>query len=188
MIAYSINKNIRETVNFFMAIASVSAIIAIQKWFTLFDIQVAVPSSFALYGLFSFVFDKYLWKISLIRRIHGIPNLNGVWEGAIAKSKDDLFLDYKVKVEILQTWTKIQIEVIGEHTVSKLTSISMDIDHDTRKRIKYIYEVLPEKEGNGQNLRGEGCQNLTLESENKLKGAYFSSKLRKGFMSVERQG
>ena len=187
MLNYSINSDIRQKIIFFLAILSAGTGTLLGVLISDLSFKISIPSAFAIFGIYFWVFDNFLWKIPLIKSIHRIPNLNGKWTGNIKRSVDgQVYIDLPIKAEIQQTWSKIQIEVIGTQTRSLVISLSMELSSDSRKFIDYIYEVKPTLEGDTENRRGEGCQNLILENNDLLSGRFFSSKLRKGTLILNR--
>jgi hypothetical protein len=44
---------------------------------------------FAIFGILLWLFDRYLWKWPLIRRVSGIPNLEGTWKGTLTRISSD---------------------------------------------------------------------------------------------------
>ena len=48
-----------------------------DRWMT--TVGTAVPVT-AFFGLLYLLFDRYLWKWSMFRRVLLVPDLNGVWE------------------------------------------------------------------------------------------------------------
>lgn len=58
-----------------------------------------------LYAILYYAFDKKMWKWKFIRKIYGIPDLNGKWEGKLNSSYSDV--DIKMNLEVEQTWSQI---------------------------------------------------------------------------------
>ncbi len=186
MINYSINTEIRRNIIFFLAVLSTATMGVIKAFFQSLNYEISIPSSFALFGFYFWLFDNYLWRIWILKKIHNIPDLSGEWEGEVTKPNEPHFDIYPVKAIIEQSWTKIQIEVVGKYTRSKLGSISMDLSTPARRCLDYIYSVKPTLEQNGENKRGEGCQSLLVENDKLLTGYYFTSKLRKGKLTLRK--
>ena len=187
MINFSINTEIRQKIIFFLAILSTATMSFITPFIKSLTYEITIPSSFAIFGFYFWLFDNYLWKIWPMRKIHNIPDLAGHWEGLITQPNDPDYIYYPVDAVIEQSWTKIQIEVVGKNTRSKLVSASMDLSVPTRRSLDFIYVVKPTIERNDENKRGEGYQCLLVENENLLSGYYFSSKLRKGKLTLKRK-
>jgi len=112
---YSVDSGERLYVVFYLAISSILAMAAVQLILNNFNLQ--IPwwfdgiSVFSFYGLFLFLFDKYLWKWQLTKlvRLVKVPNIAGIYEGTLTSSYDNFKNSIAIKVEIFQTWTKISI-------------------------------------------------------------------------------
>jgi hypothetical protein len=72
-----------------------------------------MPSLMGFYGLFYTVFDRWLWRAPIIRRIGlvKVPDLNGKWEGSTTSSFDEHRSHRAASIQILQTWTRIRIDL-----------------------------------------------------------------------------
>jgi len=72
-----------------------------------------MPSLMGFYGLFYTVFDRWLWRAPIIRRIGlvKVPDLNGKWEGSTTSSFDEHRGHRAASIQILQTWTRIRIDL-----------------------------------------------------------------------------
>ena len=67
------------------------------------------PSVMTFYGVFHTLFDRWLWKWSVLRKLGlvQVPNLNGQWTFQIASNYNGTELDASVRVN--QTWRSIQL-------------------------------------------------------------------------------
>ena len=188
MILYSINSEIRTRITFIVAILAVASVAGISRLLELLPFHIAVPSAFGLFGLYVWLFDRFVWRWPGVRSVHGVPDLNGEWEGTVRRIKPEVAAhDIPVTAVIQQTWTRIQVEVIGERTRSLVRSVSLDVEPMVRKSMIYIYDLRPRAESPEHNVRGEGCQELVLRDSNTLEGPYFSTHLRKGTMVLTRK-
>lgn len=97
------------------------------------------------WGLWA-IFNQFAWKIPILIRLHGIPNLNGVWSGAYESS----FLDDdgnpatgSAEVTIHQSFTAISIWTqFSESSESYAKTIGLtDCDVDNQKStLVFSYE------------------------------------------------
>lgn len=71
-----------------------------------------------IYSILSFLFEKWIWKFPGIRCMHGIPNLNGHWEGELRSSYSEESIP--MKLDVIQTWSEISFR----STFPKSTSSS----------------------------------------------------------------
>lgn len=112
---YATDSNERLHVALYLAICSVLLMTAIQWLLNLLNLQ--IPwwvdgiSVFGFYGLFLYLFDRYIWKWNLIQKIGlvKIPNIAGTYEGTLLTSFDGFKKPIQINVDVFQTWTKISV-------------------------------------------------------------------------------
>ncbi|MDP1558210.1 MAG: hypothetical protein Q8K59_13190 [Nitrosomonas sp.] len=139
---YSIDKHPKEKVLFFLALIAITAAPIIkglaEVLVSLLEVStgwssapvVAIP----VFGLFAglyFLFDKYLWKISWLRKVLLVPDLNGKWScdgHTNLKNAEPVGYDWKATISITQSWSKILIHLKTSQSESK--SISASIYHE----------------------------------------------------------
>jgi hypothetical protein len=63
----------------------------------------------AFYGALYALFDKYLWRDSLVCKLGlvRIPNLEGHWRGYLVTSFDGHVKRHHLMISIVQSWTQI---------------------------------------------------------------------------------
>lgn len=127
---YSIDKKGRETILYILVIVSVALSFMLKTLLSDICIQLAntikkatwladfadiiqstelIPNVIGVpvvYWALSSVFNKYLWKIKPLNKILGVPDMNGIWQGSLHSSHDDM--DYEMELDVKQTWTTIQ--------------------------------------------------------------------------------
>lgn len=199
MIPYSISTDVRAKVHFALAALAIAGMYALglashaaseilpPSLLTLSD-QVKLPSAFATYGILLWLFDKYIWRWRLFVMLHGIPDLNGQWEGTVDRQEGVAApVQRPVKAVIIQNWNTIEIEMEGTSSRSSAKSASMFLKDRASMEMMYCYAAVPKLSGTGENKYGEGLQNLklSLESSLVLSGRYFSSKHRGGFTTLK---
>lgn len=188
MTHYTINSDIRTKTTFAIAALSVLTIGALTRLLVILPFHLTLPSAFAIFGLYLWLFDRFIWRWPFIRSSHGIPYLAGEWSGHVSRAQSDGMASVvPLSAFVQQTWTRIQFEVVGEQSRSLIRSLSMDVAPIRRKSFVYVYELRPRAEAADRNIRGEGCQELVLVDDNNLEGPYFSSKLRKGTLTLKRK-
>lgn len=198
MVFYAANTDFRSKVQFLLAAAAILTVYSVHA--LLSNVQLAyqitwlshvtLPSAFALYASFVFVFDRYLWSWPLIRQLHGIPNLNGKWEGTLRRKPFNADEEIRAAhANITQTWSRIEIEYEGATVRSRVTSAAFYLREKASTELLYTYEVLPKTVGKGTASRGEGFQRFTLKESkghSVLSGLHFSSKFREGYVELTR--
>ena len=151
------------------------------------------PSVLGFYGLFYKLFDKYLWRIPLLRKfgLLKIPNLNGAWKGYVTSSFDEHSTKHEATLEINQTWRKLGIQFKTGSSVSN--SLSASILTEKLNEVVLSYEYLNEPRSNAKYTMHmhRGTAWLILKNDGKtLEGEYYTGRGRQthGAVSFERKG
>jgi len=142
------------------------------------------PSVIGFYGIFYAIFDKYLWRISVLQRIGlmKLPNLNGTWKGSITSSFDTHAIKYDATIEIRQSWARISINLRTQN--SKSHSLTAAILMENPSNIILSYEYLNEPISRAKTTMHihRGTARLTLICSGQvLEGEYYSGRDRQNF-------
>lgn len=184
MIHYATSSDVRTRIVVVLALAAFSTVAACDSFLVSLRLELSVPSAFTIFGAYAWIFDRVAWKWPIVCRSHGIPDLTGTWTGAALRADET---EYELILYIQQTWTKIQIEAVGDQTRSVASCVSFNLSTPARMSLQYIYEIRPNAEPKDRSVRGTGCQELILDSDRELSGPYFHSRAGKGRLSVVRQ-
>jgi len=147
-------------------------------------IKIAIKlASFSLiFVLLYLLFDKFLWKTTFIKKIHGIPDFNGKWEGNfISNRMDENSNNYTGSCNLIvkQTWGKISIVSNFEKSTSYSKSAYININGVDGITLSFDYNNKAEKTNDSNLKQHNGHNDFTyIESENKLRGNYFNDKNR----------
>lgn len=194
MILYALDTNIRTKIIAWIGIVaastSVFASIVVSKFPDSLPPLITAPSTIAIFGVFYYLFDNYLWKWKLFINIHGIPDINGEWEGVINRSDvitEETENDIPIIITVSQTWSKIDLilennddECCTGRTRSFARSATFNIQNPTVKLLRYIWEY----------EKAHGFSELRLRDDNgvkSLEGPYHSSANKKGYIQVEKK-
>lgn len=130
-------------------------------------------SFFISFELIFLIFDKWLWKLSFFNKLIKCPDISGKWEGTIKNPK---FPEINAKVEILQTWTKIIINLKTDTAKSKTTALTFFVEDSNNPELCYIYF---NKSTTKKLVSHGGTGVLTyVKDEDKLTGYYYTDKHR----------
>ena len=76
MVAYNITGKSREPTLFVLAIISAFITGLVTRIFNILDLALVAPSGLMIFGLLVFIFDRFIWKLPIMRDVIGIPDLN----------------------------------------------------------------------------------------------------------------
>lgn len=200
---YSIDKHPKEKVLFLLAlIAIVTAPIVkgLAEYLVLFlEVStgwssapvVAVPV-FGLFAGFYFLFDKFLWKITWLRKLLLVPDLNGKWAcigRTNLKNGEPVNFDWNATVSITQSWSKILIHLKTSQSESKSISASIYHEAGVGYRLLYQYNNKPNADELDLSNHSGSAELLFSEDAECASGSYYTDRHRTtvGTMKLKRE-
>jgi hypothetical protein len=152
---------------------------------------VSAPSVMGCFGMLYWVFDKWVWRIALMRRLSivRVPDLRGPWEGHVISSFDNHGHQHQITVSIIQTWTHISITVQTEHSRSHSVTASIVPSDAHGPMLSYEYLNEPEPAAAETMHAHRGTATLWLKPSGQLEGYYYSGRDRanQGSMRIGRR-
>ena len=84
----------------------------------------SVPSFAGCYSSLHWLFDRYVWRLGLFRRLRliQVPDLNGKWAGVVESSYSKAGPAHSVSVTVMQRWSKMALTFEPEHSRSTTTT------------------------------------------------------------------
>jgi hypothetical protein len=158
---------------------------------------------FVIFAILLWLFDRYLWRWPLIRRVSGIPNLEGTWKGELTRTTSANARQrkkHKAECYITQTWRKIDFvfnDFVGsgeEPTrVASVRIVGMFVENPQDIHVRYVYGARPttllRRLDDLDAMPSEGAAVLRLrdlgEGRLALRGTYHSDKMRRGDIYLE---
>jgi len=156
---------------------------------------VGAPSFGAVFAGTYRLFDLRIWHTPLARRLGlvMVEDLNGSYEGELVSTFKDSSgkqVEREIRIDILQTWTHISVDMKVSSGTSSSTSTSAlgSVTRDGGStRLAYIYRnrVNP---GLADADMGDhdGAAELDVDLVGRMTGRYYNSRPRAGTIQVER--
>lgn len=182
---YSTDTSERPVVLFVLAIMGIVAV-----WLLSYGLRTAhiglpwwlpAPSVLGLYGLLYATFDRWGWRLPLLRKsgLVKVPDLNGIWTGFITSSFDVHSTKVAATVVIHQTWTHISL-ILSTETSESQSSMAALVTHNPRGAT-LTYEFLNEPKADSvqsmQMHRGVAHLTLTLGVNTQvIEGDYYTGR------------
>ena len=146
------------------------------------------PAVIGFYGIFYSIFNKWLWKCKIFRKIGlvNLPNLSGSWKGYVTSSFDEYSEKYDTDFTIKQDWNRISI--MGKFKMSKSYSISGSIliDDQTGITVSYDYMNEPFTQATKTMAIHRGFNRLSLSPNGKeMSGPYYSGRGRQNIGEIK---
>jgi hypothetical protein len=190
LVHYSIDTDPRPKVHFWLATLSLLVSLAIPALVQSITQRVIVPSAFALYGGLIVLYDRYLWRIRPFSYAAAVPNIGGKYEGTveILGTMGEAARELPVRAVVTQTWSKIEVVVESERTLSNVVMCGFLVDNPQRPHLVFTYLVRERVPHGTENRFGEGTQELQIEQGDAilLTGAFYSTKRHRGSMRLRR--
>lgn len=101
----------------------------------------SVPSFAGAYSLFYWLFDRYVWRLGLLRKLGliWVPDLNGRWSAEIESSEGQDGSTQRFAVVILQRWSKLVITVDTQYSRSRSITASFRTVDLPNPELSYLY-------------------------------------------------
>lgn len=179
---YSVNTSTeKQTVLFILALISLgfAFLLNLVKGFCpWFPHWLPLPTAFAFYGLLYYLFDNYIWKYSFIKNIISTPDLNGSYDVVLKSSRDNYGKEYSGKLEIHQTWSKINIHLETKTANSYSKTAYIEIQNKKNFTLKWEYLSTKKPEYTSEDYMHYGVTRLNIDVENnilgKIEGDYYT--------------
>jgi len=200
---YSIDKHPKEKVLFFLALMAISAAPPIKQLADTLIASLEASTGWSsapvvaipVFGLFAglyFLFDKYLWKISWLRKVLLVPDLNGKWAcigHTNLKNAKAVSYDWEATVSITQSWSKILIHLKTQQSESKSISASIYHEAGVGYRVLYQFNNKPNADEIDLNNHSGSVEILFSENTKSAFGSYYTDRHRTtvGTMSLKRE-
>ena len=137
----------------------------------------SVPSFAGCYSGLQWLFDRYVWKLGLLRKLKliQIPDLNGRWIGEVKSSYSRDGRAHSVSVVILQRWSKILVRLESEHSRSRSISASLRTVDLPNPELSYQYVNEPRSNAPGTMEMHRGTTTIELTAYG-LEGDYYAGR------------
>ena len=138
---------------------------------------VSVPSFAACYSALHFSFDRYVWRLPLLRKLqlNHPPVLGGKWDGEVESSYSQGDRTRAVKVVIVQRWSKMVLRLETEQSLSHSTTASLRSVDLPYPKLSYQYLNEPRPNAPDTMAMHRGTANLELIGHT-LEGEYYTDR------------
>jgi len=140
------------------------------------DILNVLSSNIAATVILYSLFNKYLWRIPLIKKLLSIevPYVGGIWIGELVSSYDSFATSQPVELEFFQTFTDIRECYNSTHAVEESIAAEILPEREGNARIVFVYKTTATADRKGYTSH-EGAAILHVQDDGKLiTGEYFN--------------
>jgi hypothetical protein len=197
---YSTDSPERRYIPFFIAAVAIAATFVVFQTLREHAIEIpwwlSPPETMAFYGLLYLLFDKYLWKWSVLHRLRiiRVVNLAGVWRGKVTPAdargaSARRAVEAEITLTIRQTWTTLLVSGRAAQSRSRSTSGNLLVEDEQALSYEYVNE--PSATAPATMHVHRGMARLVLNAAgDTLEGDYYSGRGRQncGTVRVSRSG
>jgi len=137
----------------------------------------------AYYGILYRMFDVYLWKNSLVRKVGlvRVPNFAGCWRGYLLSSFDNHEKRHPLMLNILQSWTHIRVFLTTPTSMSRSCTAMIRVSDPSGASLVYQYQNQPLADAVKTMHMHLGTGELKRLGEDSLTGEYYAGRDRRTF-------
>jgi hypothetical protein len=196
MHTYSTDSSEKRYIPFFIAafaiVASFALSALLKKCNFEFPWWFSLPiDTMGLYGVFYFLFDRYVWRWTVLRKLYltKVPDISGKWKGKVTPTPTNgasagLAVPTDIDFTIHQTWAELLI--CGRTALSKSRSLSGNFIISDERSISYEYTNEPANDAPSTMHVHRGTAILTLSEDGKsLEGEYYSGRDRQNIGKIK---
>src|SRR5229473_2082751 len=187
MHGYSTDASERRIVPLYLALLAIALAWVTSKSLATAHLSVPwwadAPSSIAFYGVLYTLFDKYLWRNSLVHRLGlvRIPDLTGRWHGYLITSFDGHARRHVMIVNIFQSWTQIVVYLSTATSMSRSCAAVIQMDDPEGASLIYQYQNQPLANAMKSMHMHCGTAMLRISNGGCLAGDYYAGRDRRTF-------
>lgn len=139
--------------------------------------EIEVPKVLTSFALVHWFFSNHLWKWSPLYNLPflNVPDLNGIWEGNLTSSHDGYRHPHEIKVDVSQTWNKIQISLEADQSKSWSDFAAISKSGKQDYILTYGYTNEPKSGRKDTMHMHRGTVRLAVKG-NKLEGFYYTGR------------
>ena len=167
-----------------LAIASILMIWLLHVVLNAIDFEpqwwLSVPSFAGCYSSLYWLFDRYVWRLGLLRKLKLIqlPDLNGKWVGEVESSYSQDSHAHSVSVVIVQRWSKMLVRLETGNSRSHSVMASLRTIDLPNPELSYQYVNEPKSNAPGTMEMHRGTATLELIGSG-LEGDYYTGRGRR---------
>lgn len=139
-------------------------------------------------------FDRLLWRLPWLSKLHGVPNLNGTWIGHVDSLRltpeDSKKTPIRGAIVVRQTYTSLYVRMFTAEQTSVSVAAGLESEADGRVVMNYLYRSEPQLSVQDRSRIHYGGARCALIGEaNELDGSYWTDRNSKGelkFLRISR--
>lgn len=146
----------------------------------------SVPSFAGAYSLLYWLFDRYVWRFGLLRKLGliQVPDLNGTWSAEIESSEGKDGPAQPFPIVMVQRWSKLIITVDTQYSRSRSITASLRTVDLPNPELCYLYINEPKANAPESMSMHRGTAVLEVK-DNLLEGDYYTGRGRRTIGTIK---
>lgn len=153
-----------------------------------------IGPSVGLAGLLALIFDRYVWRWRVVRKVQGTPLLDGTWHGELESafvrpSGERVPIDPDVFLVVRQRYSSISARLYTKESQSRSIGAVLEKSTDGVYRLYHLYENTPRQTLQGRSPMHQGAATLSapINGRQALEGHYFTGRSTHGELRFTRR-
>jgi hypothetical protein len=134
------------------------------------------PAVFGFYGLLSWVYEHWLWRTGIFKRMHGIPDLTGRYRVIIRTSFDEHTSPKEGTAVISQSWTRFVVRLETEFSTSRSQGAWLAEAPGAGFCLTYVYGNTPRSSAASVLTPHEGTAIVMFDETRRGNGTYYTGR------------
>lgn len=135
----------------------------------------------AVYGALYWLFDRRIWKVSLLAKLLKVPDLSGKWECTGYPVNSPSAVPWKGSATIIQSWDRLRVHIETPNSVSDSLSAALLYDEAVGFRLMYHYCNTPRVTAQALAPHHGFAELIFAPGEQSAAGDYFNGRGRNTF-------
>lgn len=133
-------------------------------------------------GALAWLFDRFIWRWSLVRKMHGRPLLDGTWHGTLSSNFERdgqrIAADPDVFLVIRQRFSSVSARLLTKESKSLSVGAVLEKSPDGVYRLSHLYDNTPRQSVQHRSPIHQGAAMLNAPShaDDPLEGNYWTSR------------
>ena len=187
MHGYSTDSSERRVVPLLLALLSIALAWVSSKFLAAAHLSMPwwldAPSSMAFYGVLYGLFERFLWRTGIVRKLGlvRVPNFMGRWRGYLITSFDGHAKHHELMINIFQSWTQISVFLTTATSMSRSCAAVIQVDDPEGVVLTYQYQSQPLADAMKTMHMHYGTAMLRIADGDCLAGDYYTGRDRRTF-------
>lgn len=179
---YSVRGHARERQIYLLAAVAFSVMPLLTSLSGWIGVSISIGTA-TVFGVVFWLFDRFVWRWSPVRKALGFCDLNGHWNvtGQRLNADGSVASEWAGKITIVQTWSRISVVLATDNSLSRSGPASLTREEGLGHCLLYNYTNEPEPNHPELQIHRGTCELRFADSCSDATGVYFNDQHRLTF-------